>query len=49
MAVMETRTSQENATQMSVLSGQIGQTGQSAPQHVAVAPDSKCVNVSFLM
>ena len=49
LAVLETRTSLESATQMFVQFGQIGRTGQSVPQHVVEDPDSKSVNVFFLM
>ena len=49
LAVPETSTSPESATQMFVQFGQIGPTGQSVPQHVVEDPDSKSVNVFFLM
>ena len=39
--VLVTRINPENATQTPVLSGQIGPTGQNAPQRVAVALDLK--------
>ena len=49
LAVLETTTSLESVTQMFVQFGQIGQTGRSVLQHVAEDPDSKSVNVFFLM
>jgi hypothetical protein len=49
LAVLATRTSLESATQMSVQFGQIGPTGRSVLQLAVEDPDSKSVNVSFLM
>ena len=49
LAVMEIRTSLENATQMFVQFGQIGPTGQIVLRHVVEGPDSKFANVFFLM